>query len=136
MSTVVSEVKAREEALERLEAPFGAVDTMEEGLLKVELLRMRDEVPRRVQLNGCAIGDGGARLVAEALRVGSSVRELYIMRCAIGTVGALHLAEMLRVDRSVEELYLTGNSSGAPEKKRLFVGVARAATCTWEQFLR
>ena len=131
LGPVVKAVKAKEEAQERLEAPFAVIDKLLPGRLRSALVQLRDDVPKQVQLNGCAVGADGARMIAEAMRVGSSVTELYLIKCEVGPTACLHLAEMLRVDDTVEELYLGHNDVLADGADHLASALLANRTLSW-----
>jgi len=52
-------------------------------------------VLRRLRLDGCAIGDDGLEAIAEAIRRGLPLEELYVERCEITVAGCEALAQAL-----------------------------------------
>ncbi|KAL0229348.1 hypothetical protein GEMRC1_013966 [Eukaryota sp. GEM-RC1] len=63
------------------------------------------------------IGSEGARALAEALKVNSTIIEIYLDKNSIGPEGARALAEALKVNSTIIEIYLDKNSIG-PEGAR------------------
>ncbi|KAL0238297.1 hypothetical protein GEMRC1_012770 [Eukaryota sp. GEM-RC1] len=58
------------------------------------------------------IGNEGAIAVAEALKVNSTVTQIYLQCNSIGNEGIMALAEALKVNSTVTEIYLNCNSIG------------------------
>ena len=70
------------------------------------------------------IGDEGAKALAEALKVNTTVEKLDLMYCGIGDDGAAALAEALRSNTSLTELVFEGNGISEQVKEVLRDAVA------------
>lgn len=71
-----------------------------------------------LNLWGARIGDEGASLVAEALKVNRTLRSLNLSSNQIGDMGAARLAEALKINMALQILQISDNQIGV-------VGVAR-----------
>ncbi|XP_004343702.2 hypothetical protein CAOG_06978 [Capsaspora owczarzaki ATCC 30864] len=65
-----------------------------------------------LRLNDYEIGDVGAQVVAEALKVNTTVTHLKLRQNQIGDVGARAIAETLKVNKTVVEVILSWNQTG------------------------
>jgi len=66
---------------------------------------------RRLRLDGCAIGDDGLEMLADALAKGLQLEDLYMERCEITKVGCEFLADGLR-GRRLQHLSVRANVIG------------------------
>ena len=58
------------------------------------------------------IGDGGATLIAEALKGNTGITALMLQNNHIGDIGMASLAEALKANTNIKEVYLTRNAIG------------------------
>jgi len=98
--------------------------TAHDATAVAEILKSNTSVTK-VNLNGNKeIGDEGAKALAEALKVNTTLKELYLYGCGIGDGGAAALAEALRSNTSLTELGLSGNGFGEQGEQLLRDAVA------------
>eukprot|EP00567_Pseudictyota_dubia_P000348 CAMPEP_0197464702 /NCGR_PEP_ID=MMETSP1175-20131217/64157_1 /TAXON_ID=1003142 /ORGANISM="Triceratium dubium, Strain CCMP147" /LENGTH=365 /DNA_ID=CAMNT_0043000687 /DNA_START=135 /DNA_END=1232 /DNA_ORIENTATION=+ len=76
----------------------------------VRRLRENDSSFTRLNLWNKRIGDEGVSVLADALRVNTSLKVLVLGGNSIGDEGVSVLADALRVNTSLEKLHLSGNS--------------------------
>jgi len=96
--------------LQRLNLEFRLLSEGDVGLLAEELKVI--STLTELNLSGNGIGDQGATGLAEALKVNSTVRVLILSRNGICDQGATGLAEALTVNSTLTELHLDGNEIG------------------------
>jgi Ran GTPase-activating protein (RanGAP) involved in mRNA processing and transport len=63
-------------------------------------------------ISGNEIGDAGAAALAGGLAVNSSLRELHANFCGIGAAGSRAIADALKINTTLEELYIANNNIG------------------------
>ena len=70
-----------------------------------------------INLSCNKIGAEGAKYVAEALKVNTSLTKIYLAGNKIGDEGAKYVGEALKVNTSLTEIHLDGNNIGADGAK-------------------
>ena len=65
-----------------------------------------------LDLGDCEIGDDGAEVVADFLKLDDTVQAVWFHNCMIGPRGVKDIAEALKLNETVEELDLTQNCFG------------------------
>ena len=69
-----------------------------------------------------SIGDEGATALAEALKVNTTINDMYLGKNSIGDEGATALAEALKVNTTITTLDLRNNSIGDEGKVAVLDG--------------
>jgi len=80
--------------------------TAHDAAVVAEILKSKTSVIEVYLNNNEEIGDEGAKAFAEALKVNTTLKALYLGICGIGDDGAAALAEALKVNTTVERLHL------------------------------
>ena len=74
-----------------------------------EILKSNTSVTTVNLYGNKAIGDEGAKALAKALKVNTTLEELWLVDCGIGDKGAAALAKALRSNTSLTTLHLYDN---------------------------
>jgi len=80
--------------------------TAHDATVVAEILKSKTSVRKVTLWGNPEIGDEGAKALAEALMVNTTVKELLLSTCGIGDDGAAALAGALRSNTSLKTLYL------------------------------
>jgi hypothetical protein len=72
-----------------------------------------------IDLDYNGIGDEGAKAAAEAIKVNSTLQTIYLDYNGIGDGGAKAVAEAIKVNSTLQTIYLGGNSIGAEGAKAI-----------------
>ena len=86
--------------------------TAHDATVVAEILKSNTSVTKVNLYGNKEIGDEGAKALAEALKVNTTVKELFLQLCGIGDDGAAAFAEALRSNTSLTELHLGGCNIG------------------------
>ena len=98
--------------------------TAHDATVVAEILKFKTSVTVVLLGGNEEIGDEGAKALAEALKVNTTVEKLDLMYCGIGDDGAAALAEALRSNTSLTELVFEGNGISEQVKEVLRDAVA------------
>ena len=67
------------------------------------------------------IGDGGARYIADSIKVNSFMQSIDLSDNQIGDEGAQDIADSIKFNSSLQSIYLWNNNIGAIKNKPLLV---------------
>jgi len=98
--------------------------TAHDATVVAEILKSKTSVTKVDLSLNKEIGDEGAKALAEALKVNTTLEYLQLAGCGIGDAGAAALAEALRFNTSLTELRLYKNGIGEQGKQLLRDAVA------------
>ena len=82
-------------------------------------------VVSEINLNGgsLVIGDNGAKVLAEFLKLNESLKRLYIGSCDIGPIGFKFLADAIRINRTLQFLTLGLNGTTSEGNEALIAAL-------------
>jgi Ran GTPase-activating protein (RanGAP) involved in mRNA processing and transport len=86
------------------------------------------EIIEIIELFTNAIGDEGAKAIAEAIKRSATLRKIDVWGNGIGDAGAQAIAEAVKVSKSLEEVMLTGNNITSTGAQALAAAVPFSAT--------
>ena len=118
--------------LEELHIAYNRIH--EEGALHIADI-LRNARISELFLDGDPIGDKGLKIIFEALKHNTTLKQLSVFRCGMGDVGVASLADALRTNKTLEKLSIHQNDAITEDGMICFVEAVSRHTGLVELFI-